>query len=264
MSKQNICKFYTPSQSDPILIHCFVFESEPEKLFESRVLPHNRMLLVTQGQGELSLNGIPAPFRTGGLIFAFSGESFSLSSSSDAEFLYVDFSGNRAEELLIRFGINHNNRIFDGFGGMIPLWKESLLSASPETIDLAAESTLLLTLSRMRREKPLQNDIISSILKIIDGDFNDQSLSIVSVSEELSYHPKYLSHIFKKEMGVGFSEYLRNKRINYARTLFDHGIDSIKNVALLSGFNDPLYFSNVFKRVTGVSPTQYLQEQKDK
>lgn len=264
MSTQNICKFYTPSQSDPILIHCFVFESEPEKVFGQRSLPHNRMLLVTQGQGEITINDSRVAFKTGSLIFAFSGERFSLTACEDAEFLYLDFSGTRAEELLIRFAINVNNRFFDGYGGMIPLWKESLLRASPETIDLAAESTLLLTLSRMRREKPLQNDILSSVLKIIEREFNDQSLSIVSVSEELSYHPKYLSHIFKKEMGVGFSEYLRNKRINYARTLFDHGIDSIKNVALLSGFNDPLYFSNVFKKVTGVSPTQYLQEQKDK
>jgi two-component system response regulator YesN len=98
-------------------------------------------------------------------------------------------------------------------------------------------------------------------LQIIDNEFNDHSLSITSIGEELSYHPKYLSQLFKKEVGAGFSEYLRNKRINYARALFDHGIDSIKNVALLSGFNDPLYFSSVFKKATGMSPKQYIQKQ---
>jgi two-component system response regulator YesN len=46
-------------------------------------------------------------------------------------------------------------------------------------------------------------------------------------------------------------------RIKYAVSLFDHGLDSIKNVALLSGFFDPLYFSSVFKQVVGVSPTEY-------
>lgn len=257
----NICKFYTPTGSDPILIHCFVLESSPKGI-SYPTLQRNRMLLITQGQGSLTINNSRIEFRMGSLIFAFPGESFTFNGSDDAAFLYVDFSGIRSEELLHRFGINPGCRAFDDFGGMIPLWKESLLCASPETIDLAAESTLLLTLSRMRREKPLQNDIISSILKIIDGGFNDQSLSIVSVSEELSYHPKYLSHLFKKEMGIGFSEYLRDKRINYARTLLDHGLDSIKNVSLLSGFNDPLYFSNVFKKVTGISPKQYVEMQK--
>ena len=58
-------------------------------------------------------------------------------------------------------------------------------------------------------------------------------------------------------MGVSLKEYLRTLRIKYAVSLFDHGMDSVKNVALLSGFNDPLYFSTVFKKTVGVSPTDY-------
>ena len=264
MNRQNICKFYTPSQSDPILIHCFVLESKPEEISQIGTLPHNRMLLVTEGQGVLSVNSAPMPFRTGDLLFGFLGDRIEILDHVDTTLMYVDFSGNRAENLLRRFGINGNNRRFEGFGGIIPFWKESLLRASPETIDLAAESVLLHTLSRMKSEKPSQNEIISAVLQITENNFNDHELSIVSIGEELSYHPKYLSHLFKKEMGVGFSEYLRDKRINYARTLLDHGLDSIKNVSLLSGFNDPLYFSNVFKKVTGISPKQYVEQQKSK
>ncbi|MDD6478723.1 MAG: AraC family transcriptional regulator [Oscillospiraceae bacterium] len=36
-------------------------------------------------------------------------------------------------------------------------------------------------------------------------------------------------------------------------------MDSIKNVALLSGFTDPLYFSTVFKNKTGSSPKTYIK-----
>jgi AraC-like DNA-binding protein len=61
-------------------------------------------------------------------------------------------------------------------------------------------------------------------------------------------------------MGIGYAEYLRNLRIKYAVSLFDHGIDSVKNVALLSGFSDPLYFSTVFKTVVGLSPKEYLKK----
>ena len=49
-------------------------------------------------------------------------------------------------------------------------------------------------------------------------------------------------------------------RIKYAVSLLEHGIDSVKNVAFLSGFSDPLYFSNVFKKVVGVSPKEYKQK----
>ena len=60
-------------------------------------------------------------------------------------------------------------------------------------------------------------------------------------------------------MNISYSEYLRSVRLKYAVTLFDHGIDSVKNVALLSGFSDPLYFSKVFKDTIGVSPTVYVK-----
>lgn len=265
MSADNICKFYTPSLTDPILIHCFVFESSPENIAHfTPSLGRNRMLLITGGSGTLAVNGSRIRFTTGSLIFLFCGDTVSLTENRDAGYMFVDFSGQRAEDLLRRFVIHTDNRFFDGFGGMIPLWKECLLRASPETIDLAAESVLLHTLSRMQREKAESNEIVASIIRIVEAQFNDHELSIVSIGQRLSYHPKYLSYLFKKEIGVGFSEYLRDKRINYARTLFDHGLDSIKNVALLSGFHDPLYFSSVFKRVTGLSPTQYLREQESK
>ena len=60
-------------------------------------------------------------------------------------------------------------------------------------------------------------------------------------------------------MGVGYTEYLRTYRIKYAVSLFEHGIDSVKNVALLSGFTDPLYFSTVFKKHIGSSPKNYIK-----
>jgi len=52
-------------------------------------------------------------------------------------------------------------------------------------------------------------------------------------------------------------------RISYAVTLFDHGIDSVKSIALLSGFRDPLYFSSVFRKTVGVAPTEYKSGKKE-
>jgi AraC-like DNA-binding protein len=69
--------------------------------------------------------------------------------------------------------------------------------------------------------------------------------------------------VFREKMGVLYSEYLRSLRLKHAVLLMDHGIDSVKNVALLSGFNDPLYFSTVFRKSTGVSPKEYMAKLQD-
>ena len=70
---------------------------------------------------------------------------------------------------------------------------------------------------------------------------------------------KYLSESFKKRMGMGFSRYLKNLRVKHAVFLMEHGVVSIKNVAFLCGFRDPLYFSKVFRADMGISPKEYLQ-----
>ena len=171
--------------------------------------------------------------------------------------MYICFSGNRSEELFYRFNINCNNRNFQGFDGIIPLWNESLSRASKETIDLAAESILLHTFSRILTKPRKNDDILHKIIKLSEEHFNDPELSIGEIAKELSYNSKYLSFLFKEKMGVGYSEYLRTLRIKYAVSLFDNGIDSVKNVALLSGYTDPLYFSTVFKNAVGVSPKEY-------
>jgi len=41
--------------------------------------------------------------------------------------------------------------------------------------------------------------------------------------------------------------------------LIEQGIVSVKNVAILSGFQDALYFSKVFKDAVGISPKEYIE-----
>ena len=101
------------------------------------------------------------------------------------------------------------------------------------------------------------NRIVKRIMEISEKSFTDPDLSIATLAEKLGYNAKYLSHVFREKAGVRYSEYLRSLRIKYAVSLFDHGIDSVKNVAVLSGFSDAMYFSTVFKESVGVSPKEY-------
>lgn len=259
MKMQNICKFSAPAAAETFRAHCFVYESDPQNLKKERILSRHRLILTVGGCGVLSLDGDCHSLQTGSLLFCFEGERFSLVEEEELSCLYVDFEGIRSGELFRRFGVEREHRCLEGFGGLIPLWRETLTRVTADTLDLAAEGILLLTFSRMAAEEKARNGIVAGILDYTEHHFDDPLLSMTHLAEHLSYNPKYLSHLFKKEMGVGYSEYLRDLRVNYARGLLDHGLDSIKNVALLSGFGDPLYFSEVFKKVVGASPKEYLR-----
>lgn len=259
MKRNNICKF--PSSTalgGAISVSRFVKETDSEVMMSKNRLYSHRMLLVTEGNGQFLINGDLHSVEQGTLLFIFADDEFCLFSGS-LVYIYIDYTGARADELHRRFEITPLTRAHNGFDGLIPLWQESLARASDKTIDLASESILLYSFSRLSDTVSEKNGIIGRIAEITEQDFGDPDLTLSKIAESLCYHPKYLSHLFKEKMSMSYSEYLRSVRLKYAVTLFDHGIDSIKNVALLSGFSDPLYFSKVFKDTVGVSPTVYVK-----
>lgn len=262
---RNICKFPAPRFSEELSAHAFVLETDRVAMEAALTLPAHRCILFASGGARAVLGAVSYPLEAGSLLFCFREECLALSGiTEETAYLYIDFSGGRAEELFRRFGIHKGNRAFHGFEGLIPLWRESLARASDMTVDLAAESMLLYTLSRFHGEREAESDLVGQVIDIIEKNFTDPTLSLGCLAEALFYNEKYLSHAFKARMGVGFSVYLRSLRVKYAVSLFDRGIDSVKNVAFLSGFTDPLYFSGVFKQVVGVSPKEYLLAAKER
>jgi two-component system response regulator YesN len=65
--------------------------------------------------------------------------------------------------------------------------------------------------------------------------------------------------MFKKQMRLGFNQYVNHLRISYALRLIENGCDSVREIASESGFADPLYFSKVFKKNVGVTPTDKIK-----
>ena len=263
MISKNICKF--PIQMincGEINIACFVREANIEIMQTPTKLKHNRLLICLEGNGAFKVDSSTYSISKGTMIFFFSGETVALRCGENIICEYIDFDGSRADELFRRFDVTALSRLYEGFEGSIPLWQESLYRSNDKTLSLAAESLILYSFSRLYESGDTESGLVSRIMQITEENFNNAELSVTTIAEELAYNPKYISHLFKQKTGVAYSEYLRSVRLKYATTLFDHGLDSVKNVALLSGFTDPLYFSNVFKKHIGVSPTEYIASRK--
>ena len=263
MKFKNICKFPNISQMSDLTISCFVLESDQQVMKTPKKLKDNRMILVEKGQGTFLFDNLTYTFTAGTLIFGFEGETFFLDKGENVSYFYIDFTGIRATSLLSRFAIYSHTRKRDNFNGLIPLFKDFLLSTKQENIDIASESVLLHVFSQLTVLRQENNDIMQKIIKITDENFKEPDISIGLIAKEIGYNGKYLSHFFKKNMNVSYTEYLRSVRLKYAISLFDLGLSSVKNVAILSGFSDPLYFSNIFKKSLGISPTKYVEKTKN-
>lgn len=258
MKSKNICKFIPASIADKLDIKCFIYESNFETMSTKYYCEDNRAILIKNGGGKFFFDDSEFRAEAGNLLFLFEKEYLYIIPDDECEYMYISFSGTRSYTLFRRFGINKINRCFTGFDSLVPFWHESLTRASQINIDLAAESVLLYTFSRLSTDNNEKNNLINTIIEITENNFTDSALSVSKIADKLAYNPKYISHIFKEKIGIGYSQYLRNIRIKHAVTLIDHGLDSVKNIAILSGFMDPLYFSAVFKKVVGISPKEYM------
>jgi YesN/AraC family two-component response regulator len=84
-------------------------------------------------------------------------------------------------------------------------------------------------------------------------------ISRKNIAEAVGVSENYISQIFRQETTLSPWDYLNRYRIHRAKELLLQSDDSVTNIAMKVGFNDPAYFSRVFHRLTGASPLEFRQ-----
>ena len=98
--------------------------------------------------------------------------------------------------------------------------------------------------------------VFTKAKEFIWGNYN-QDISLKKIAEAVGINPYYLSHLFRKEMGISFLEYLTSVRISIAKKLLKQTTLSIIQICLEVGYQDPSHFAKVFKKKEGIRPMEY-------
>lgn len=105
-----------------------------------------------------------------------------------------------------------------------------------------------------------QKKLVDDILAYLELHFKDASLGQVQVADAFEISNYTLSRMFKSQVGIGFAEYLIEKRLDYAKHLLLESDYSIQDIALMSGFSSVHYFSRMFKAALDVTPSAFRKE----
>lgn len=84
-----------------------------------------------------------------------------------------------------------------------------------------------------------------------------QLLTLDILAKLVNLSSKYLSHLFKKEVGITISAYITEKKLEESKLWLDNSSLSISEIAHQLSFSDQSYFIKVFKRSIGLTPKQY-------
>jgi two-component system response regulator YesN len=99
--------------------------------------------------------------------------------------------------------------------------------------------------------------LVEQAKEYIASHYTDEQLSVEALCSHIHLSPTYFSTLFKREMGMSFTAYVTQVRMDEAvRLLRDTG-EKTYRIAEQTGYSDPNYFSYVFKRRFGVSPSKY-------
>ena len=111
----------------------------------------------------------------------------------------------------------------------------------------------------LREQYPNAHPLILRALVMIQEGYAGK-INQRDMAENLGISPEYFSYLFSKNIGMTFSAFLRDYRIERAKELYRAGSCDRKEVPYAVGFTDSKYFSQVFHKITGMTPSEYCQE----
>jgi len=84
-----------------------------------------------------------------------------------------------------------------------------------------------------------------------------KKINLKDAAEFICLSPKYISRIFRKTMGTGFSEYKLKIKIGKARELLAKSGYNVNQISDKLGYENAESFIRQFKKFTGCTPTDY-------
>lgn len=114
----------------------------------------------------------------------------------------------------------------------------------------------------MKDTNMVSREVAQTIL-YIKSHYCEADISLSNAAQEVAMNKDYLSKLFKRETGIGFSDYANIQRIKKAQELLITTNMKSYEVAQKVGFQNESYFSRVFKKIVGVRPNEYKRCEAD-
>ncbi|MBQ1264357.1 MAG: helix-turn-helix domain-containing protein [Oscillospiraceae bacterium] len=86
-------------------------------------------------------------------------------------------------------------------------------------------------------------------------------VSLMSTAEELSFSKYHLSHVLRQTVGMNFSRYLNQLRLQHFEALMQQDPErDILTAALESGFQSAPTFYRVYREIRGMTPGMFVRD----
>ncbi|WP_168118651.1 helix-turn-helix domain-containing protein [Paenibacillus sp. HB172176] len=228
---------------------------------------YNKLYFILNGEGWVKIGDTELYPKPGQLILLPAGVNQSYSTISDEPFLkyWCHFTAETGQTDVFQWLDVPSCYELDT-ARMTQLFKEMAEAHTESTIAarLREKSALLQILAEMMTDQPLHiqqeqsHDMerLTSIQQYVEQHLHTE-VTLEDMAATLHLHPNYFSKYFKRHFGVSPLKYVSRKKMDHAKHLLRTTSQSVKEIALATGFEDANYFSKTFRREAGLSPSEY-------
>lgn len=103
------------------------------------------------------------------------------------------------------------------------------------------------------------NDMSKAVKKCIDYIYSNihSRITIEKLAKHVGLSPSHLSRIFKKELNISISEYIRKRKIEHAKNLLQYSDYSYVDIANYLAFSSQSHFIQTFEQLVGMTPRKF-------
>ena len=87
-----------------------------------------------------------------------------------------------------------------------------------------------------------------------------ERITIKDLSEYISNSSSYISRLFKEEVGISTSDYIRKAKIDASKNLLRYSDYSLSDIANYFSFTSQSHFNQIFQKETGMTPKKYREK----
>jgi YesN/AraC family two-component response regulator len=107
------------------------------------------------------------------------------------------------------------------------------------------------------RDTRKHHALMQNVRKYIEEQYSNPELSLKHLEDEFGMNGKYLSFLFREEIGVKFVDYLSQVRLENAKVLLTETQLSVQDTASQVGYTNSMTFIRGFKKYFGMTPGDY-------
>ena len=235
--------------------------------------PHCIFQLTLSGQGFFAYNGKASVLPPGTGFLCESNDPLtsygypSEGAGQPWEFIYVEFSGSTAHQLVrdmvARYGslyeISPDHAVFKSMAGMLGTAVAASRSILPSVgMGLVVELLCALAATQDHRKEPSESLLLgrakTECSRLLPGRITASELAL-----RLQVSRGHLSRVFHRQMRMSLNQYLQRRQMVLACQWLNDHARSVKDIAASMGFDSAANFVRSFRRQLGCTPTIYRE-----